>query len=218
MKSARGFTLLELLIGLTLLGFLLAVLFGGFRLAAKSWDSIEARLEETSREQMGRALLRRILTQMQPLRWHKAPNQTIAFVGEASRLAAIAPVGGALGNGLHAVELSIDFSGVAEGGGRLLFRHAATDPDSENFAAGVAQAEEHVVLDRLIEARFEYFGSDIKGEAPGWHESWGNLEELPRLVRIRLESSALNWTDVIVSPAQNGTGGCRWDNFHKRCR
>jgi general secretion pathway protein J len=218
MKNTRGFTLLELLIGLTLLGFLLAVLFGGFRLAAKSWDSVETRLEELSREQMARTLLRRILTQMQPIRWQKAQNQAMAFVGEAGRLRAIAPVGGALGEGLHVIEFSLDHSGSTTFSGRLMFRHAAIDRENEDFAAGIPQAEDHVILDRLANARFQYFGSVKKGETAGWHESWNNTEELPRLVRIHIESTDPGWTDTITASALTAAAGCRWDDFYKRCR
>ena len=48
MNGSRGFSLLELLIGLTLLGFILTLLFGGFRLASKSWDSISEISESTT--------------------------------------------------------------------------------------------------------------------------------------------------------------------------
>lgn len=217
MKRALGFTLLELLIGLTLLGFLLALLFGGFRLASMSWDSVEAGLERTMKEQMARALVRRLLTQMQPVRWQKTPNQDIAFVGEPERLVAIAPLGGALGEGLQAVEFSIDSTGSSEMAMRLLFRHIAINQDADFFAADIAQAKEHVILDGLVAAQFGYFGAARKGEAARWQEIWTNPEELPLLVRIRLESADAGWADMIVMPMLRGTG-CRWDDFHKRCR
>ena len=42
-----GFTLLELLIAMSLLGFILALLFAGMRLGARSWDAGEARVEKS---------------------------------------------------------------------------------------------------------------------------------------------------------------------------
>ena len=66
MRAARGFSLLELVIGMTLLGFIVALLFGGFRLAANSWDAVETRVERTNDQQLARALVRRLLEQMQP--------------------------------------------------------------------------------------------------------------------------------------------------------
>lgn len=217
MKTARGFTLLELLIGLTLLGFLLALLFAGFRLASMSWDSVEARLERTTNEQMARSLVRRLLTQIEPMRWQKAVNQAMAFVGEPERLVAIAPLGGALGSGLQAIEFSIDSSGSSAAPVRLLLRHAATNHEDEFFAANIAEAREQVVLEGLITARFAYYGAARKGEAAQWQTTWPNAEALPLLIRVALESSDAGWAELIVTPMLSGSG-CIWDDFYKRCR
>lgn len=217
MKTARGFTLLELLIGLTLLGFLLALLFAGFRLASMTWDSVEARLERTTNEQMARSLVRRLLTQIQPVRWQKAVNQAMAFVGEPERLVAIAPLGGALGSGLQAVEFSIDSSGPSSAPLRLLLRHAAINQEDEFFAANIAETHERVVLDGLIAARFAYYGAARKGEAAQWQTAWSNVEALPLLIRVTLESNDAGWAELVVTPMLSGAG-CRWDDFYKRCR
>lgn len=218
MKSTRGFTLLELLIGLTLLGFLLALLFGGFRLASRSWDAVEARLERTMQEQLARALARRLVTQLQPVRWKKAQNQAIAFVGQQERLVAIAPVGGALGEGLQVIEFAADSLGISgEPSMRLVFRHIALDRNAENFSADLTHAKQHVLLDKLISISFDYFGAEKKDAPLQWQEIWTNTEELPRLVRMKLESADAGWTELIVAPMLNGSG-CRWDPFYKRCR
>ena len=48
-RKQSGFTLLELLIGLALLGLILALMFGGLRLGIKSWDSGALASEEMAR-------------------------------------------------------------------------------------------------------------------------------------------------------------------------
>ena len=45
MKQARGFTLLELLLALAIVGALLAIAFGGLRVAVTSWQRGEDRAE-----------------------------------------------------------------------------------------------------------------------------------------------------------------------------
>lgn len=214
MNKAFGFTLLELLIGLALLGLLLALLFGGFRLASMTWNSAEERLERASKEQMARALIRRLLTQIQPLRWKKSPNRAVAFMGEPERLVAIAPLGGALGEGLQTIEFSVASTGAASMS--LLFRHQGVNQETEHFAADIDQAKHYVVLDELLATSFSYYGPAQRGGEPGWHEVWSNPEELPRLVRINLKSTDSGWSDMVVVPMLNGSG-CRWDNFTKRC-
>lgn len=216
MNRVSGFTLLELLIGLALLGLLLTLLFGGFRLASMTWDSAETRLERNTNEQMARALVRRLLMQLQPIRWRKSPNRTLAFLGEPERLVAIAPLGGALGEGLQTIELSVAAGGTANSLLRLQFRHLVVNQEAEQFTADIAQAKPFIVLDDLLTVRFEYFGAEQRGGVPRWQEVWVNPDELPRLVRIKLESQDSGWSDLIVMPMLNGAG-CRWDNFTKRC-
>ena len=46
--AAHGFTLLELLAAIMLLGLLMAVLFGGLRLGARVWETADARLDPSS--------------------------------------------------------------------------------------------------------------------------------------------------------------------------
>jgi len=221
MNAARGFTLLELLIGMTLLAFILAMLLGGFRLAASSWDAAEARVERTNDQQLARALVRRLLAQMQPVRWRKAVNQPIAFVGERKVLRAVAPLTGQAGaGGLRLIELGLE-SGEQDQNGkgmlRLVLRHAPLRYDAEDFAGGFSETKSYVVLDNLDSMEFSYFGPEKRGEPPRWQDAWTNQEQLPQLVRLRLGSRDTGWADLVVAPVL-GAGSCIWDNFYQRCR
>lgn len=224
MNSRRGFTLLELLIGMTLLGFILALLFSGFRLASTTWDAVETRMERTSQEDMARALVRRLLVQVQPMRWKKAINQPITFVGEAGRLVAVAPLSGQVGSsGLRVIELaakSAQNSSLSAGttSTRLVLRQAALNYSGENFSEALATAKEYTLLDALTNIQFDYFGAERKDAQARWHDEWTNSEQLPRLVRVRMASPSGGWSDLIVAPMLTSGGGCNWDAFYKRCR
>jgi general secretion pathway protein J len=220
MNATRGFTLLELVIGMTLLGFILALLFGGFRLAANSWDAVETRIERTNDEQLARALVRRLLAQMQPVRWKKALNLPIAFVGEQGVLRALAPLTGQAGaGGLRLIELGREreeATATGEGMLRLVLRQAPVRYDVENFASGLSDAKSYLVLSHLDAVEFSYFGPEKRGEPPRWQDVWTNQEQLPQLVRLRLKSREAGWSDLVVAPKVGDTG-CRWNPFRKRC-
>ena len=175
MSTVRGFTLLELLIGMTLLGFILALLFGGFRLAASSWDAVEMRIERTNDEQLARALVRRLLAQAQPVRWKNALNRPIAFVGEQGVLRALAPLTAQAGaGGLRVIELGWereDATATGEGRLRLVLRHAPVRYDVENFASRLDEAKSYLVLDNLDAVEFSYFGPEKKGEPSRWQDA-----------------------------------------------
>ena len=206
MSTARGFTLLELLIGLTLLGFILALLFGGFRLASNSWDAAETRGERTADELLGRMLVRRLVTQIQPLRWNRAVNRPIAVAAEREVLRAVSPLSGLAGvGGLRVIELRVERAPEkSKGRLRLMLRHAPLRYDTASFTESLGDAPADLVLGDLEAVEFSYFGPEKRGEAPRWQEAWTNPEQLPRLVRLRLVSRDAGWADLIMAPMVNG--------------
>jgi general secretion pathway protein J len=220
MNTARGFTLLELVIGMTLLGFILALVFGGFRLAVDSWDAVEARVERTNDQQLARALVRRLLVQMQPLRWKKTANQPIAFVGERKVLRAVAPVTGQAGAvGLRLIELGEESAGPTETGKgplRLVLRQGPLRYDAEGFTDGLSEAKSSLVLDDLDSLEFSYFGPEKRGEPPRWQDAWANQQQLPQLVRLRLGTRDKGWAELVVAPML-GNSGCIFDGLYLRC-
>ena len=166
-------------------------------------------------------LVRRLLTQMQPVRWKKAVGQPIAFSGDRAALRTLAPLTGQAGaGGLRLIELAQEAEATPEkgkAGRRLILRHAPVRYDAESFADGLAGAKAHVILGGIDGVEFAYFGPAKRGDPPTWQDTWVNPEQLPQLVRLRLGSRDRGWTDMLVAPAVGGTS-CRWDNFHKLCR
>jgi general secretion pathway protein J len=67
-RLLRGFTLLELTIALTLLALLSAVLFGSLRLAGRSTDGGEAKVEAAASMRLAQEFLRANLEAQHPLR------------------------------------------------------------------------------------------------------------------------------------------------------
>lgn len=217
MKVSRGFTLLELLIGLTLFGFVLTLLLGGFRLASASWDTVASRTEASANAQLGRNFMRHLLSQLQPLRWKKAMNQTIAFKGERTSLQAIAALPNQWNNGgLQVIELSVQ-ADEQPGLFRLVLRHAPLRRDSDQFIDSLDSAKEgHILLDGLVAIEFNYFGSEKVDNPPHWQDHWGNLQQLPQLIAVRAVNNEAGGVDLVVAPML-GNAACRWDSTNNRC-
>lgn len=216
MMRQRGFTLLELLIGLVLISFLLALLFAGFRLASDSWDAADRRTIRTTDEEMARTMVRRLTSQLQPKRWKKALNQPIAFIGEAGGYQGIAPLPGqAGGGGLQVVAISAERDADNKHV-QLVLRHAPISYDQEYFASGIEAAKPHKLLGELTTVEFSYFGSAKQGEPGQWFDTWPNPDRLPQLMRIRLGTEDSGWSDLMVTPMITGNN-CRWNDFYKKC-
>ena len=70
----QGFTLLELLIALTLLGLILVLLFGGLRLGVRSWDASQQQIDTLNSLRSLESFLRREMSVAQPPFWASATS------------------------------------------------------------------------------------------------------------------------------------------------
>lgn len=192
---SRGFTLLELLIGLALLGFILALLFGGFRLATNSWNAIETRLERSTDEQAGLALVRRLIGSVQPLHWVRTAGQPLTFSGQAERLVVVAPLTESVG--LRLIELSIEAR-------QLVLREQPLNYDTERFDDAPPGMSGHPLISDFGSAAFSYFGAAAPHELPAWHDDWRSPTQLPALVRLRIDGGAGNPVELIVATMVSG--------------
>ncbi|RFC32854.1 MAG: general secretion pathway protein J [Candidatus Nitrotoga sp. SPKER] len=213
-----GFTLLELLIAMSLLGFILVLLFGGMRLGARSWDAGEIRTENSTHLALLQGFLRRELSQVTPFHWKKKADMNLAFSGQPDNVKLVAPIAVRLGTGglfLISLELVQD-----NDIGQLVMRRAIPDADSVDFTA-LEKAEKIVLADHVKELSFSYFGVDTKDAEPQWRDQWGNRDtqqRLPYLIRVRVKfNNGRVWPDLVVAPLIGSDTGCMWDNATNRC-
>ena len=85
-SSERGFTLLELTIALTLLALLSAVLFGSLRLAGRSTDGGQAKVDAAASMRLAQDFLRTNLEAQHPLRMRKILESPLLFSGTRDEL------------------------------------------------------------------------------------------------------------------------------------
>lgn len=215
MGAARqnGFTLLELLIGMVLLGMMLTLLFGGLRLGSRSWDSGEQRADETAQLRAIQGFIRRELGQALPLRWKNEVDTRLAFEGTSGTLKFVAPLPAQVSvGGLYLLGLELE---NADEGQRLIMKRALTEAATKDFSS-LEQGEKSVLADHVENMTIAYFGSATAEGELGWQEKWDDPQRLPLLVRIQVElKNGRNWPDL-VSPIVVEKG-CTWDSFHRRC-
>lgn len=210
----KGFTLLELLIGMVLLGMILTLLFGGLRLGARSWDSGDKRADDSAQLRAIHGFMRRELSQAFPLRWKNEADTRLAFAGASDALKFVAPLPVQVsGGGLYLLGLGLE---NGEEGQRLIMKRALTNPEAKDFSS-LEQGEKSVLVDHIEKMRISYFGATTPESEPGWQEKWDDPQRLPLLVRIQVElSDGRGWPDLVASLLVEK--GCAvWDSFHKRC-
>lgn len=183
MTAERGFTLLELLVSMVLVGFILVLLFAGLRLGTQSWDVAEAKINSSSQRAVVMNLIRRMLEQSVPLRWNDNGTDFIAFDAGTDSLEFVGPIASREGlSGRHLIRL-----GLAEGevGQNLMLQWHLTDPAKKDFSA-LDEAKPKSLLKAVQSVQFEYFGTEDDIQEPAWHADWRAKQRLPLLVRMRL--------------------------------
>ena len=104
-----GFTLLELVIAITLMGLLLVVLYSGLRLGLNSSESGGQRAEASDRLRSVHEFLRRQLTQsMTVYQPNEQKEQVVVFAGQPNNVEFVAPMLTQLGQGgLYRVKVGL---------------------------------------------------------------------------------------------------------------
>ncbi len=199
-SSASGFTLVELLVAMTLIGLIFVALFGGLRFGARTWEYGGARSEISTQIEVTQSLLRRQLSQAIVLPGFDSGDFT--FEGEGDRLRFTAPGPSQVGlGGIYLFEL---FTERSEQNRRLTLKwqlyRSELDPDRP---IEDEERNTRVLLDDIKALRLEYFGDPEDDDDPDWQETWEGNDRAPELVSIRLElpeNDARLWPDMMVAP------------------
>ncbi len=200
-RSPPGFTLLELLLAITLLGLLAILLAGGVRLGARVWESGDAHADDLAQLEVVQGFLRRQLSQAHPLRLAgRDAQRKYVFEGEseALRFAVLAPPQFGLG-GFYIFTIDLARGEVGEQmrlTARLYHPEMEEEPDPE-------EVTETVLMDRIEGLEFAYFGALRRRDSPDWHDSWLDQSALPSLVRLTIEFAEDDdraWPELVVAP------------------
>jgi general secretion pathway protein J len=193
---AQGFTLLEVLASLALLGLLMLGVYAGVRIATRSVHAGNARIERLDQVRSAQQLLRRELAQaLSQTIDHDSHGAPLVFQGTAHGLRYVAPLPGYLGQlgpQLQTLRLVDDDAG----GFRLELGLTLLPPDgSEPQPVG----EPQVLVDHVRAGRFSYRGVDVRGHTTPWLASWADGRVLPRLVRVEVQLDGMvSWPTLEV--------------------
>jgi general secretion pathway protein J len=198
----RGFTLLELLVAITLLGVLMAALFGALRLGARVWETGEERLDAAARVQVVQDFLRRQLGQSVPLTAiadQPRDSGAILFIGGSDRLRFVSLLPAHLGGGAQLLELALRQPASHGEAVDLVLRMQPLDLTGDGPAS--PQPEERILIEGIDRLEIAYFGPERPDAEPRWWHEWQNQSVLPALVRMRVgfpQGDGRRWPELIV--------------------
>jgi general secretion pathway protein J len=178
-RRARGFTLLEVLIALSIVGMLLTIAFGGLRVAMAAWRQGEDRAEAHQHVRAVAYTLSRALGAAYPYRGTRglSPEVVVLFAGGEARLEFVtqaAPLPLQVPVAFTAVTIALDDDD--EPG--LVIRQRPL-PNRDPFTEGTVVLRDPSVTSLA----FKFLGED--GE---WVDTWNgqDAKTIPRAVQLRV--------------------------------
>ncbi len=198
-----GFTLLELLIAMTLMGLVLAMLYGGLRIGMRSWEVGEQRADTVDELRLVQGFIRRRFSQsVMTFQRDESDGRTVAFVGESDRVRLVTPMLAYLGmGGLYAIQIDTIEEADVE---HLRIRWWPFRPDLFDLdrIENDEIVEETTLISGVADIEWSYFGAQEPGRDPEWADRWESRAQRPLLVRLRLSLRQGVWPELIMAVPQ----------------
>jgi general secretion pathway protein J len=172
LREKTGFTLLELILALTILSMVALIIGSGFRLGIKAWEKGESEARETQRLRALSGLISQNVKSAYPYNMKIEQEKVVVFEGDANSLLFVTSFVEPRGGGFKWVRYSYSEGSLVFTEGKL--------PD-KNFLDKIAENEEVIDSD-IGEVTFEYLSS-FEEE---WQESWDLGEGIPVAVRVKI--------------------------------
>ena len=192
------------MVALTLLGLVLAIIFGELRFATRAWDAADAKLDRNGELLSVHSFLRQRMQQI-----HVRPQNVtqdeddspVIFDGNSRSMEflGIMPANISLG-GFYAISLS---SKIGEDGNDLFISWRPFDEDGTRIVANTRD-NSRILLRSVRDIRFSYFGQTSENAAPQWWDIWPARDAAPSLIRLEIsfeDGDRRSWPELVVAPA-----------------
>lgn len=190
-----GFTLLEMLVVVAVLGLLMVGLTQGVRAGLSLWSAQQRRLGETAELDSTARLLRTLLTGIAAAPANgSAGAGNVAIKGEGEQLSFVGDLPTGLGTARRAdITIALDGNRLMLSWTPHLHELSLTPPPppiKTELMQGIARLE------------FSYWGAAAPDQPAAWQPQWAEATA-PALIRVRLvflKGDRRRWPDLIVAP------------------
>jgi general secretion pathway protein J len=200
MKNQAGYSLVELMIVLALIGMITLAIASGLRFGARAWERTEHEVAAAETARGGHALLTTLLGHIYPRA--TAEGGQVAFEGASDRMSFLADA-----HGLTRFALGLK----REGGGWSLVL-------TEHPEQGAVEERQEVLFTGAERIEFAY--AELNGGTPAWSDTWSAKPGMPALIRVRVAfpPGTGHWPDLIVHPGIDRAATCIYDPVSFQCR
>jgi len=195
-----GFSLMEVIVSMTLLSLIMAMIYGGIHSSRKMAQKGNNRINATNEIRVVQELIRRQISRILPMAFKEEEGDFVIFEGSESHIMYVSPMPGYLGKGGPHVQL-IEIVN-AKGGKILQFSHWLLNDSLEEDSFEDSDQEPVVLLENVRDAEFSFMKLDEEGEPGDWESEWEETENTPLMVRLEVdmgEKALMAWPNMQVA-------------------
>ncbi len=186
-KNQAGFSLLELVIAITILSLIMGIIYGGMQLGNRSWKAGEARVESNQR-------LRLVLNQLAEeirsaysirMQGETQDDKYQAFWGEANRIRFVSVTAGLMSEPLENKLRALSY--YVDGDAGLVLKETALNYD--DFFAQLDTQQAIVLNPEVAEINFRYYyvpedegDEEMEPQAGIWSTEWDPTDQENKLL------------------------------------
>lgn len=189
-RQSAGFTLIEVLIGATVLAIMMTLLTSALFTMTRSARAGEARMAELDSTQLAHAFLRRQFQNALPLTEREDGDERVLFEGRANRLRFVGHLPIAEGGGFQFLEIAVSDDAL-----EMRYRDAWPDVP---FTSADAKWRSRTLLPGVERVRWRYFGAADDESVARWTDEWLRHDRLPELIRVELEHDDRSVTTLLA--------------------
>ena len=181
LRQGRGFTLIEVVLALSIFALLATILYGAFALSHNALAKSNAGASRSQKQRSIADLLGSYVRSAFPYR-SSPQDQAIFFEGESESLAFVSAYShGMGGRGMAKIRITVD---EGDSGQAALYLEEAVPVRVGGEDAATAPAQRVVLQARIKDFRLAYL--DPQADEESWQEGWDGQERgmLPRAVRL----------------------------------
>lgn len=214
-ERRSGFTLMELLVALSILSLLMLLLTGGLRFGSRVWERADHVSNVRQEIDLGRAFLTRHLEAAYPMMGRPVDGRSsVRFDGSARKLVFVTRAPRQLA-GQSFVEMSLSLV-PHEGYSQL--QVVGRDVREETPQTPLF---DEMLLPGIKSFALSYYGAGTTGATAKWSSDWKNKSRSPQLIKVAikfLDETNYLWDDLLISPKVDVDVSCVYDPLTQYCK
>ena len=189
LSTSFGFTLLELMISLTILGLVLVIIFGALRIGVRAWEKGEKDVDVHQRERVVLNLVKAQIASVSAAEITGKEADQFRFNGKAESMSFISDLSIVPSNmsGMVYVKYRIERADGKKGYKLMVYEKNLAFIDKEKKMKDPEESEFFDLILAAKDIRFEYLqNSENEQDPPEWQETWDSEKNQGNPIAVRI--------------------------------